>query len=275
MNRSKLREFAENIRKCVIETAYKSKQSVHIGGALSMADILAVLYGKVMHYDPQNTEDENRDRLILSKGHACISLYAVLNILGVISDDELIANYQTDGGFLPVHTVKNVSKGIECTSGSLGMGLSFGVGKAIAAKLDKKSYKVYVIIGDGECNEGEIWEAAAAAKQYKLDNLILIIDKNMYQLDGKTEDIMNIDLAAVLEGFGWKVDKTDGNNIEELEDALDSASNNNDNVPYAIVANTVKGKGVSFMENDNAWHHGNLTEKLYYAAKEELCNDRN
>ena len=273
MSESELREFAAGIRKSIIEMAFSCKQGVHIGGAMSTVDILAVLYGKIMRYDPQNPEDDNRDRFILSKGHACTGLYAALNIIGFISDDELMANYQTDGGFLPVHTVKNISRGIECTSGSLGMGLSFGIGKALAAKLDGKNFKVYIVAGDGECNEGEIWEAAAAAKQYGLDNLILIIDRNRFQNDGKTEEIMDIDLAAVFKGFGWNVSEVDGHDIEALAIALNTASNNTAHIPCVIIAHTVKGKGVSFMENDNIWHHGHITEKQYLAAKEELYGD--
>ena len=270
MNTSELREFAAKIRKCIIETVYSSGQSAHIGGAMSMADILAVLYGGVMRYNPSDPEDGERCRFILSKGHCCVGLYAALNILGVISDEELKANYQTDGGFLPAHTVKNPGKGIECTSGSLGMGLSFGVGKALAAKLDGREYRTFVVAGDGECNEGEIWEAAAAAKQYRLDNLILIIDRNKYQLDGATADIMDIDPVAALKGFGWNVTEADGHDMEELVAALTEAAKGGCGIPCAIVANTVKGKGVSFMENNNAWHHSNISHEQYRAAMEEL-----
>ena len=276
MDTSELREFAENIRKRIIQTAYESKHSVYLGGAMSMVDILAVLYGKIMRYNPQKPKSASRDRLILSKGHACIGLYAALNLIGVISDDEMGANYQTDGGYLTVHCEKNIGKGIECTSGSLGMGLSFGVGKALAAKLDKKSYRVYVIVGDGECNEGSIWEAAAAARQYLLDNLVLIIDKNKYQFDGQTKDIMDIDLNAVLTGFGWKVFNVDGNSVESLIGAFTLITKYSDGgVPCAIIANTVKGKGVSFMESDSAWHGGHLSENQYLKVMGELNSDRN
>ena len=237
---------------------------------MSMAEILAVLYGRVMRYDPYFPEDEGRDRFILSKGHCCIGLYAALNILGVISDEELRANYQTDGGFLPAHTIKNPGKGIECSSGSLGMGLSFGIGKALAAKLDGREYRTFVVAGDGECNEGEIWEAVAAAKQYRLDNLILIIDRNRFQLDGATGEIMDIDLVSALIGFGWNVSEADGHDIEALVTALTDAAKSGDNIPRAIVANTVKGKGVSFMENNNAWHHAGISREQYSAAGEEL-----
>jgi transketolase len=273
VNNAELRELAAKIRKCVIETAYNSRQSVHIGGAMSMAEILAVLYGKIMRYDPNHPEDDSRDRLILSKGHGSIGLYAALNLSGFISDDELSANYLTDGGYLQTHTVKNIGKGIECTSGSLGMGLSFGTGKALAAKLDDKNYKTIVIAGDGECNEGEIWEAVATAKQYKLDNLVLIVDRNRFQLDGPIEEIMNIDLVSVLKSFGWNVSEVDGHDVEALADVLSKAVSNANSAPSAIVANTVKGKGVSFMENNNAWHHGHLSEEQYRAAKGELCDD--
>ena len=274
INKSELLEFASEIRKSIVKTAYNTKQAVHIGGAMSMADVLAVLYGKIMQLETNNPNEDTRDRFVLSKGHDCLGLYAALHIVGIITDEELRENFLTDGGFLPVHTVKRIDKGIECTSGSLGMGLSFGIGKALAAKSDNKTYKTFVLVGDGECNEGEIWEAIAAAKHYKLDNLIMIVDRNRLQSDGATNEIMNIDLVAALKSFGWNVSEIDGHNIEMITEALSQSINNANNVPSAIVANTTKGKGVSFMENNNAWHHGLLTEKLFHEAMEELLGDR-
>jgi transketolase len=260
-----------DIRRRVINAAHNVKgQGVHLGGALSIVDILAALYGKIMNFNPTNPTDENRDRFILSKGHDCLALYATLNAIGCITDTELRNNYLTDGGFLPTHTEKNLSKGIECSSGSLGMGLSFAVGKALAAKLNDKNYQVFTILGDGECNEGSCWEAMMAAKQYKLDNLIMIIDRNKLQSDGTTREIMNVDLLSSVNAMGWQTVELDGHNIETIVANLNTLVLVKGNMPKAIIANTIKGKGVSFMENNNIWHHGYLSDDQYKIAINEL-----
>lgn len=265
-------DFSKRIKLKIIETAHDAgNQGVHIGGALSCADILAVLYGSVMKYDTSNPLDLNRDRLILSKGHDCLGLYAALNVAGFISDDELRMNYLQDDGFLPTHPVKFLEKGIECSSGSLGMGLSFGIGEALAAKMDGRQNRIFVIQGDGECDEGSCWEGFMSASQYKLDNLVLFIDKNGLQSDGATCDIMPIQFAPALKALGWNVLEVDGHNLESLLTATQKAIQSEEK-PTAIIASTVKGKGVSFMENNNAWHHGHLTEELYQQAMEELKN---
>ena len=266
----RIADFSRLIKLKIIETAHDAgNQGVHIGGALSCADILAVLYGGIMKFNPQNPFDKERDRLILSKGHDCLGLYAALNVAGFITDEELRTNYLQNGGFLPTHPVKNVEKGIECSSGSLGMGLSFGIGEALAAKMSGRKSRVFVIQGDGECDEGSCWEAFMAARQYKLNNIVLFIDKNGLQSDGATCDIMPIEFASALISLGWNVIEADGHNLEELFNATKKALQSEDK-PSVIVASTVKGKGVSFMENNNAWHHGHLTEEQYQQALEEL-----
>ena len=272
VNIEKITDFSKRIKLKIIETAHDAgNQGVHIGGALSCADILAVLYGGVMKYNTASPSDPNRDRLILSKGHDCLGLYAALNVAGFITDEELRANYLQDDGFLPTHPVKNLDKGIECSSGSLGMGLAFGIGEALAAKMDGRNNRVFIIQGDGECDEGSCWEAFMAARQYKLNNLVLFIDKNGLQSDGATSAIMPINFAPALEALGWNVIVVDGHKLEDLYDATQKALLS-EGKPTVIIASTVKGKGVSFMENNNAWHHGHLTEEQYQQAMEELNN---
>lgn len=268
----RIADFSKRIKVKIIETAHDAgNQGVHIGGALSCSDILAVLYGGVMKYDSSKPLDPNRDRLILSKGHDCLGLYAALNVAGFITDNELKTNYLQDEGFLPTHPVKNLDKGIECSSGSLGMGLAFGIGEALAAKMDRRTNRVFIIQGDGECDEGSCWEAFMAARQYKLNNLILFIDKNGLQSDGATSAIMPINFASALDALGWNVIEVDGHKLDELYDATQKALLS-EGKPTVIIASTVKGKGVSFMENNNAWHHGHLTEEQYQQAMKELNN---
>jgi transketolase len=270
-NYKSLQKLSLDIRQRIIGAAHCAKgHGVHLGGALSIVDILSVLYGHIMNFNPANPTDDGRDRLILSKGHDCLALYAVLNVIGCITDIELADNYLTDGGFLPTHTEKNLNKGIECSSGSLGMGLSFAIGKALAAKLCNKSYKVFVILGDGECNEGSCWEAMMAARQYKLDNLIMLIDKNNLQSDGYTKDIMNVDLFSCVNAMGWKTVEINGHDLKAIIDTFHELLSMPDDIPKAIIANTIKGKGISFMENNNAWHHGHLSDEQYETAMREL-----
>lgn len=270
----------ENIKRCealakaerrlIIEEGHHvGRLAIHYGSALSMADILAALYGAVMRYDAGNPADDDRDRLILSKGHAYPALYATLCLAGFFTEEELMDNFMTDGGIFPAHPVKNLVKGIECSSGSLGMGLSFAVGKAYAAKKKNKSYTTYVLLGDGECEEGSVLEAMLSAAQLGLDNLVVFIDHNKLQQDGTTAEVMHVDFTAIMRAMGWNVAEVDGNNMEEILKALDS--NPKDGRPFAIVGNTVKGKGVSYMENDNKWHHGSLNKKQYAQAIEELA----
>lgn len=273
MDNLDLKELALNIRKTIIQGAHDAgNQGVHIGGALSVVEILAALYGRYLKYNLSNPMDENRDRVIFSKGHDCLALYATLAAIGFISREELKDNYLKDGGFLPTHPVKNISKGIECSSGSLGMGLSYGIGTALALKKKGLGCRVFVIMGDGECDEGSCWEAFIAARQYRLDNLILFIDKNGLQSDGAVSDIMPINLQSSLTSLGWNVCEVDGHNVESVCSAIQDAISQKEGTPSVIIADTVKGKGVSFMENDNAWHHAHMSQTQYEQSLSELEN---
>lgn len=270
METNEIKNLAKSLRREIIESSYATgKIGVHIGPALSAADYLAYLYGGQMNVAPDKVFDENRDRFILSKGHAYTALYSILSLRGFFSKEEFRSNFMTDGGLYPAHPIKQLDKGIECSSGSLGMGLSFAVGKALAAKKRGLTYKTYVVMGDGECNEGSTFEAFASAAQFKLDDLIVFIDHNGYQQDGTTEDIMSIPFSAILGSLGWDVVEIDGNDI----DAIDAAFKNHKEgtgKPFAIIGKTIKGKGVSYMEGVNSWHHASMNEEQYNQAMEEL-----
>ena len=264
-----IKEFAKKLRINVLNTAYATRgKNAHLGGALSMCEILAVLFSKVMDISVKNFTSQNRDKFILSKGHSVLSYYAALKELGFLSDQELL-NYEGNNTFLFGHPVRNLNKGIEFSTGSLGMGLSIGIGIALAKIHLKLENRVYVILGDGECNEGSIWEGAMAASKFKLQNLKVIIDKNNYQQTGSTEEIMpNNNLGNKFAQFGWNVNEVDGHNIRDLYAAITEDKFNDK--PSVIVANTIKGKGVHFFENNNKWHHNLLTKVDYESAIKEV-----
>ena len=265
----KSEQWAHDIRREIIEASHDvGRQGVHIGSALSSADILAVLYADVLKYNTANPLSENRDYFILSKGHAYIGYYAALAKAGFFTNEDIKEQFMTDNGWLPVHPVKNLDKGIEFSGGSLGTGMPFSVGKAYALKLACKPNKVYSLVGDGECDEGSIWEAFMSASSLGLDNLTVIVDKNGLQQDGPTQEVLSIDIEAMAKACQWNVLVVDGHNHVELQKAFDEEFGNGK--PKCIVANTMKGKGVSFMENDNSWHHANINEKQFNQAKEEL-----
>lgn len=269
MNEIEIEKLAKALRKKIIESSFTTgKIGVHIGPALSVADFLAVLYGGRMNVSPQKTSDVNRDRFILSKGHAYTALYSILTLTGFFSEEEYLSNFMTDGGRYPAHPVKQLDRGIESSTGSLGMGLSYAVGKAINAKKKNLSYTTYVVMGDGECNEGSTFEAFLSAVQFKLDNLVVFIDHNKFQQDGTTSEVMNIPFYKMLTAIGCDVVQIDGNNVKEIVSVLNSKEKNGK--PFVIVGNTIKGKGVSFMENINSWHHASMTEDQYKTALEEL-----
>ena len=265
----KIKQIAYNMRKNSVEVAYNAKgKSSHFGSGMSIVDIVATLYGTILKYDINNPLDENRDRFILSKGHGVLGYYTALAEVGFLDKDELFT-FECSKSSLMGHPIKCREKGIEFTNGSLGMGLSLGIGVAIALKKKQQNNKVYIIMGDGECNEGSIWEAATSAAHFELDNLVVIIDNNKLQLGGTNEDIMNNrDLRLKFEAFGWESLNIDGHNIEEIYTTLKKA--NSKNKPLAIVANTIKGKGFSFAEHNNAWHHAPMTQSKYKEALEEL-----
>lgn len=261
--------WALAIRREIIEASHDvGRLGVHIGSALSCADILAVLYADILKYDVENPCSEDRDYFILSKGHAYIGYYATLAKAGFFKNEDITEQFMTDGGWLPVHPVKNLEKGIEFSGGSLGTGMPFAVGKAFAMKLAGKPNKVYTLIGDGECDEGSIWEAFLSAAHLGLDNLTVIVDCNNQQQDGPTEEVLQVDIISLAKSCRWNVLDVDGHNHEELFDAFSKQSDTGH--PKCIVARTIKGKGVSFMENDNTWHHASMNEKQYQQAREEL-----
>ena len=267
----KIQDMAKRMRKKILDMALTAgASSSHFGGGLSIVDITATLYGAIMKLDPKNPKWENRDRFILSKGHGVLGYYTALSEIGYISEKDL-KTFEKDGTYLFGHPVMNRSKGIEFSNGSLGMGLSLGIGVALAGKRKNIDYKVYVLMGDGECNEGSVWEAAMAGPHYKLDNLVAILDKNNLQQTGTNSEIMSVgDLVSKWKSFGWQVFEIDGHNVPEIYDTFLSVKDQNG--PVAIVANTVKGKGFSFAENNNAWHHAPLSSSQYEAALEELKN---
>lgn len=239
----------------------------HLGGGLSMMEIMAVLYLGVMNINLDNLEDEKRDRFILSKGHGTLALYTAMNQAGIIPEEELMT-FKSNDTFLTGHPIMNVKRGIEFSSGSLGQGLSLGVGTCLALrKKGNKTSRCFVLLGDGECNEGSVWEAAMTAAHYKLNNLVAIIDKNKLQYDGATEEVLDMgDMAAKWAAFGWDVRDVDGHNIEELYETLSERTDR----PLVIIANTIKGKGVSFMENNPKFHHAVLSQSKCDDAIAEL-----
>ena len=269
-NVSELKKIANDVRIGIIEEVYNA-QSGHPGGALSVADILTVLYFNEMNIDEKNPDMQNRDRLVLSKGHASPALYSVLANKGFFSKEELKTFRKIDSN-LQGHPDKNKVKGVDMTTGSLGQGLSAANGMALAGKLDKLNYRVYCILGDGEIEEGQIWEAAMTSHHYKLDNLCVIVDNNNLQIDGKVEEVMNIyPIADKFKSFGFETIQIDGHNITQIIEAFGKAKKVKDR-PTAIIAKTVKGKGVSYMENQAGWHGKAPNEDEYKRAINELKN---
>lgn len=262
-----LQAKARQIRKDVIEMVYQGKTG-HTGSSLSNTDILTTLYYSVMNVDPKNPALDNRDRFILSKGHAVESYYAILGDKGFFPKEEL-KTFSEFGSRLIGHP-NNKVPGVEMNTGALGHGLSVSVGMALAAKKDKKSYRVFTLMGDGEQAEGSIWEAAMAAAHYKLDNLVGIIDRNKLQISGTTDFVMGLEpLEDKWKAFGWEVIAVDGHDIEKLQEILAAVPIAKDK-PTLIMAYTTKGKGISYMENVPHWHHGVPTAEEYKLALEEL-----
>lgn len=257
-----LKVKAYDLRKDVIDMILAGKGG-HIGGDMSVIEILVTLYFKQMKVSPENPQDEDRDRFVLSKGHSVEAYYAVLAARGFLDIQDVIANFSKFGSKYIGHP-NNKLPGIEMNSGSLGHGLPVCVGMALAGKKDKKNYRVYTVMGDGELAEGSVWEGFMAAHQYKLDNLCAVVDRNRLQISGNTEDVMGQDdLVQRIASFGWHViDVKDGNNIDELNAAFEEAKTVKGK-PTAIIANTVKGCGSSVMENKANWHHKVPTQEEY------------
>ena len=264
----KLQNKAKEIRKGIIEQVYSGK-SGHPGGSLSIADIMAVLYFDELNVDEKNPKWEDRDRLVLSKGHCSPALYAALAERGVFNKEDL-KTFRNINSNLQGHPDMNKVPGVDMTAGSLGQGLSVSNGMAISAKMDNKDYRVYCIVGDGEIEEGQIWEAAMTSNKYKLDNLCVIVDNNNLQIDGTIEEVMSsYPIDKKFEDFGFNVININGNNIEEILKAFDEARSVK-NKPSCIVAKTIKGKGVSFMENKAEWHGKTPNEEQYNQAMKDL-----
>lgn len=269
-----LAEKARKIRIDLLQEVYYGK-SGHIGSSLSCADILAVLYFNEMNIDPQDPKAESRDRFVLSKGHASEALYATLAERGYFPKEDLITFRHIDST-LQGHPDMNKVPGVDMTTGSLGQGLSAANGMAIASKIDKQGFRVYCLMGDGELEEGQVWEAAMTSSQYELDNICAIIDCNGLQLTGKTEEIKSLNhenIEQKFRSFGFNTIVIDGNNIESIMQAF-SIAERTKGMPSVIIAKTIKGKGVSFMENNNEWHGKSLSDEDYKKALEELSKTK-
>jgi len=265
---AELRGMAKKLRRHII-TMTATAGSGHPGGSLSAADIVTALYFRVMRHNPQNVQWADRDRFIWSKGHAAPILYAALAESGYFPVEELATLRKLDSR-LQGHTDRNLTPGVEMSTGSLGMGLSFGVGVALAGKLDHRDYCTYVLLSDGECEEGQIWEAALSAAQFKLDNLVAIVDCNKMQLSGWTRDIMNLEpLDQKWQAFGWHGIDIDGHDFSQILAALQEARKIRTK-PIVIIARTIKGKGVSFMENNVKFHGKTPTAEEAKRALREL-----
>jgi transketolase len=261
------RILANNIRMHTVQMTHRARSS-HVGSSLSMAEILAVLYGRILRVDPDRTEDALRDRLVLSKGHACAGLYAVLAETGFFPV-EWLESFYVNGGKLAGHSTRG-APGIEVSTGSLGHGLPIACGMALAAKRDAKDYRIFCILSDGECDEGSNWEAALFAGHHRLDNLTVIIDYNKIQSLGHVRDILNLEpFADKWTAFRWETREIDGHDIGMIDDALE-------HLPFAagkpscLIAHTVKGKGVSFMEDQLLWHYRTPQGEEYESAVKEL-----
>jgi len=264
---SDLRELARKIRIHSVKMTHRARSS-HVAGSLSMAELLAVLYARILRLTPEGVDDPDRDRLILSKGHGCVGLYAVLAECGFFPGEWLESFYHDDAR-LAGHVTCD-TPGVEASTGSLGHGLPIAAGMALAAKRDRRAYRAFALLSDGECDEGATWEAAMLASHHDLDNLIAVVDYNKIQSLGHVEEILDLEpLAAKWDSFGWSVRQVDGHDIEAVEGAL-SPVPFEPGKPSCLIAHTIKGKGVSFMENDVLWHYRWPRDEQYEAALAEL-----
>ena len=270
-NISRLREMSIRMRKMALDMALSAgSKGAHIGGGFSAMEIMTVLYGEVLRVDPKNPTNPDRDRLLVSKNHCTIAHFPALVERGYIKGDEL--NSYTVNGSRLIGYPYDPEIGLEYSGGSLGMAISVGVGQAISAKKKNKDFKVYVLMGDGELNEGSIWEAFMSAKQFSLDNLVVLIDRNHLCYDGTTEDIMQLgDLTAKMESFGFNTINCNGHDIADLLRAFDRLSSNEPNV---IICDTIKGKGLSFAENRPEWHYKAITQEQYNVALADLMGGK-
>jgi len=265
----KLDDLAKNIRKDIITVSYLHKVP-HLGSCLSIVDILTVLYFKYLNISSDNLNSENRDRFILSKGHAVPALYQVLKAKSILTSDEL-KDYGSDGSYFAEHPPASGIDGIEAATGSLGHGLPIGLGISLSLDIKELDAKTVVLLGDGECNEGSVWEAAMMASSNKTKNLIAIIDFNKWQATDRSKEVLSLDpLSDKWESFGWEVYECDGNDTKSLIKVLDKIFNSDEKKPKVLIAHTVKGKGISFMEDDNNWHYRTPNKEEYENAMLEM-----
>lgn len=271
-NKTRLEKISLNVRKTIIEMGFNCGTSAHFGGGLSMVESLVVLYDAFLNYKVKDPLWDDRDRFILSKGHGVLGFFATLFRFRFIGRQELESFQQNESEFI-AHPIMDLRYAIESSNGSLGHGLSLGAGIALAAKLKNKDYKTFVMLGDGECNEGSVWEAVMFAAHNKLDNLTAIVDRNLMQNDGESKDVLQYySIEDAWKSFGWEVHSVDGHNLKDLYKAYKSKTKQKR--PKVIIANTIKGKGISFMEGVPSWHHGKLTEQTYKDARKELYGNK-
>ena len=268
MDNKELQKIANEVRKDIIVSVHSAKAG-HPGGSLSAADIFTFLYFEEMNVDPKNPQDPDRDRFVLSKGHTAPGLYGALAEKGFFPKEDLVTLRHL-GSHLQGHPSMKKTPGIDMSTGSLGQGISAAVGMALAAKLDGKSYRTYTLLGDGEIQEGQVWEAAMFAGAKKLDNLVVIVDNNDLQIDGRVGDVNSpYPIDKKFEAFNFNVININGHDFDEIRDALNKAKETKDK-PTAIIAKTIKGKGVSFMEDNGSWHGVAPNDEQYEAAMKDL-----
>ena len=267
----RIQQKALQMRRNIIEMGYTAKdRGAHFGPALSSVEIIASLYFGAMHHDPLHPEMNDRDRFVQSKGHACLAYYAALVEAGYIAREQMYT-FKQDGSFLSGHPSRNLRHGIEISSGSLGNGFSIACGMAKGAKMRQMDHTVFCLVGDGECNEGLVWESAMNAAKNRLDNLVAIVDRNGVQLAGKTCDIMDFDIEAVWKAFGWDVmTVSQGNEVDVVLEALLRMKQTREGKPHVIITDTVKGKGISFMEDSLDWHARAMGSEHYEMAIGDL-----
>ena len=269
MRVAQLKKHAKHVRMLCLQMAFECGESAHLGGGLSLVEALTVLYGDVMNAFDKTLSFSEKDKIILSKGHGVLGYYASLAEFGIINE-ELLSSFLKDGSSLIAHPVMNPELGLEASTGSLGQGVSMAVGLALSAKKKGYSYETYVLCGNGECNEGSVWEAFMSAVSYKLDNFTLFLDDNHMQSDGASKGVMDVSekYAGMLMSLGFQVIEINGNDIESVQEAFHRK--HEPGKPKAIIGDTIKGKGISFMENNAEWHHNRLTKEMYDAALIEL-----
>ena len=269
-----LERMTRQIREDLVEMFWRAGRG-HIGGSLSIVEVLVALYFHIMRVDPDNPHWPDRDRFVLSKGHAAATWYAVLAEKGFFPKDLLFSEFIRINGILDEHPVMQKIPGVDMSSGALGQGLSVGLGMSLAARLARKNYRVYVVLGDGEMQSGQVWEALMACSHYKVNNLTAILDYNRLQVNDFVNQVMDIEpLARKIDAFGWNLVEIDGHDITQVVEALQNAHHNSSFSPTFIIAHTIKGKGIPFMEEKVEWHSHDLSEEDYQRAKRALTEPR-